>query len=87
MAGPDYVDEETGYTYRLDLELDKAHNQYLKGAKDGRAKRGTKMAKRSKKLPRQKVLEEANEVQDMMMAKESTIDYDMETYTKMLQGP
>jgi hypothetical protein len=49
--------------------------------------RGTKMAKRSKKLHRQKNLEETNEVQDMMMAEASTIDCDMETYIKMLQNP
>jgi len=84
---PDDLDEATGYSYRLDRELDDAYDRYLSSTKDGLAKSGTKMAKRSKKLQRQKAVEEANEDQDMMMAGESMIDRDTETYAKMLQGP
>jgi AdoMet-dependent rRNA methyltransferase SPB1 len=84
---PDDLDEETGYSYRLDRELDEAYDRYLSNTKDGIAKSGTKMAKRSKKLQRQKAMEEANEDQDMIMADTSMIDRDAKTYAKMLQGP
>lgn len=83
---PDDLDENTGYSYRLERELDDAYETYLRSTKNGMAKSGTKMAKRSKKLLRQKAIEEANEDQEMMMADKSMADRDMETYTKMLQG-
>lgn len=83
---PDDLDEETGYSYRLDRELDAAYDRYLSNTKNGLAKSGTKMAKRSKKLQRQKAMEEANEDQELMMANDSMIDRDTETYAKMLQG-
>jgi AdoMet-dependent rRNA methyltransferase SPB1 len=79
-------DEETGYSYRIERELDEAYNTYLSNTKDGLAKSGTKMAKRSKKLQRLKAAEEAELDQDMMMNNETGIDYDTKVYAKMLQG-
>ena len=39
----------------VEAELDAAYNRYLTNTKDGMAKSGTKMAKRTKKLQKQKV--------------------------------
>lgn len=76
----DDIDEETGYSYRLDRELDSAYDRYLSQTKDKGAKSGTKMAKRSKKAMRLKAAEEAKEDADF-------VDDDTKTYAKMLQGP
>jgi len=80
-------DEATGYSFRMDRELDEAYNRYLKNTKDGLAKSGTKMAKRSKKLQRLKAAEEADQDEEMMLKDEIGIDGDTKTYAKMLQGP
>lgn len=80
-------DEDTGYSYRLDRELDSAYDRYLSVTKDGMAKSGTKMAKRSKKLQRQKMVEEAQEDQDMVMTGADNLDNDTRVYAEMLQGP
>ena len=77
----DDVDEETGYSYRLDRELDEAYNRYLKTTKTKGAKTGTKMVKRSKRAMREKAMEQAKEDQEMMM------DDDTKKYAEMLQGP
>ena len=84
---PDDLDEETGYSFRLDRELDEAYDRYLRGTKNGLAKSGTKAVKRSKKLERQEAMDEANEDQEMLMADSGMINRDTETYAKMLQGP
>jgi AdoMet-dependent rRNA methyltransferase SPB1 len=84
---PDDLDEDTGYSYRLDRELDDAYETYLRNTKNGLATSGTKMTKRSKKLLRLKAVEEANQDQELIMADESMVNRDMETYAKMLQGP
>mmetsp|Transcript_5706 Transcript_5706/g.8547 ORF Transcript_5706/g.8547 Transcript_5706/m.8547 type:complete len:1066 (-) Transcript_5706:94-3291(-) len=75
----DDIDEDTGYSYRLDRELDMAYDRYLKNTKSKGAKSGTKMAKRSKKAQRAKAAEEAQEDQEMM-------GEDTKAYAKMLQG-
>jgi len=72
-------DEETGYSYRLDKELDDAYDRYLKNTKSNAAKSGTKMQKRSKKAQRTKAAEEAQEDEEMM-------GKDDKAYVKMLQG-
>lgn len=77
----DDVDEETGYSYRLDRELDEAYNRYLKTTKTKSAKVGTKMVKRSKRSIREKAMEQAKEDQEMMM------DDDTKKYAEILQGP
>ena len=86
QGDPDEVDEATGYNYRMDRELDDAYDRYLRTTKNNMAKSGTKMAKRSKKLQRQKALTEAQEDQEMMLSNVSGIDKDTKTYAKMLQG-
>ena len=75
----DDVDEDTGYSYRLDRELDMAYDTYLSQTKKNSAKSGTKMVKRSKKAMRLKAAEEAQEDTEMM-------DDDTKAYTKLLQG-
>ena len=77
----DDIDEDTGYNYRLDRELDSAYDQYLSNTKNKSAKTGTKSAKRSKRAMRLKASEQAQEDDDMM------IDNDTKVYAKMLQGP
>ena len=76
----DDLDEDTGYSYRLDRELDAAYDRYLTHTKSKGAKSGTKMAKRSKKAMRLKAADEAKEDADF-------VDNDTKTYAKMLQGP
>jgi len=77
----DDIDEETGYNYRLDRELDSAYDKYLANTKNKRAKAGTRSAKRSKRQMRLKASEQAKEDEDMMM------DDDTKKYAEMLQGP
>ena len=75
----DDVDEETGYSYRLDRELDMAYDRYLSKTKNKSAKVGTKMAKRSKKAMRLKAAEQAQEDDELM-------GEDTKAYAEMLQG-
>jgi AdoMet-dependent rRNA methyltransferase SPB1 len=77
----DDIDEDTGYNYRLDRELDSAYDQYLANTKNKGAKTGTKSAKRSKRAMRLKASEQALEDDDMM------VDNDTKVYAEMLQGP
>lgn len=83
----DDIDEITGYSYRLDREMDEAYDRYLSNTKDGRAKSGTKMAKRSKKQQRIKAAEEAAEDEEMFLNDAKGVNHDTKTYAKMLQGP
>eukprot|EP00978_Attheya_sp_CCMP212_P021220 scaffold61798_cov48-Attheya_sp.AAC.2 len=83
----DEVDEGTGYDYRLDRELDQAYDRFLTTTNNGMAKAGTKMAKRSKKMQRQKALQEEQEDHEMILSESKGIDADTKTYAKMLQGP
>lgn len=78
--------EEEARLRRRERDLDEAYNMYLASTKNGLAKSGTKMAKRSKKLQRLKVAEEAAEDQEMALSAPSAIGQDMKTYAKMLQG-
>ena len=79
-------DEETGYSYRLDREMDEAYERYLSATKNGAAKRGTKTAKRSKKLMREKLAEEAHEDQEILLANAKGVDKDTKAYVQLLQG-
>jgi len=72
-------------TNSLDRELDSAYDKYLQVTKNGLAKTGTKMAKRSKKLQRQKAEEEAKEDEEMMLSGSKGIDRDTKRYAQMLQ--
>jgi AdoMet-dependent rRNA methyltransferase SPB1 len=80
------VDEEDEDARRLrrERDLDDAYERYLNSTRDGQAKSGTKFAKRSKKLQRQKIVEEAMEDQDMAMIE--NMDYNAKTYAKLLTG-
>ncbi len=75
----DDIDENTGYSYRLDRELDMAYDRYLSQTKNKGAKSGTKMVKRSKKAMRAKAAEEAQEDHELM-------GKDTKAYAEMLQG-
>jgi len=77
----DDIDEETGYNYRLDRELDAAYDRYLANTKNKAVKTGTKSAKRSKREMRLKAAEQAKEDEELMM------DDDTKKYAEMLQGP
>jgi AdoMet-dependent rRNA methyltransferase SPB1 len=81
----DEADEETR-TKRRETELEEAYNLYLQSTKDGLAKSGTKMAKRSKKIQRQKMATEAEEDQEMSLVNHYS-DYNARTYAQILQGP
>lgn len=73
------VDDETGYSYRLDKELDAAYDTFLKNTKNSSAKAGTKMAKRSKKQLRLKAAEEASEDLEL-----TNMNDDTKAYAKLL---
>jgi len=62
----DSEDDEKEHSYRLEADLDRAYSKYLTKTRDGEAKAGTKMAKRSKKFMRQKALENAREDAEMV---------------------
>jgi len=71
---------------RRERDLDEAYELYLESTKSSAAKKDTKMQKRSKKLQRMKVMEEAAEDQEMIMSEKGGIGQDTMTYAKMLQG-
>ncbi|KAL9181616.1 hypothetical protein ACHAXT_010421 [Thalassiosira profunda] len=81
-------DEESddGHDYSREDELDAAYNRYLSNTKDGMAKSGTKMAKRTKKLQRQKALEEAREDAEMVEGGEGGMGGDAKAYAALLKG-
>lgn len=80
-------DDEDRLRRRRERDLDAAYDLYLQTTKDGSAKSGTKMAKRSKKLQRIKVAEEAAEDQEMALATPAGIGGDTKAYIEMLKGP
>jgi AdoMet-dependent rRNA methyltransferase SPB1 len=80
-------DEETGYSYRLEKDLDFAYERYLQTTKNGEAKVGTKAAKRSKKLMREKIAQESHEDQELLLTSKEGLDKDTKTYAELLQGP
>ncbi len=82
----DDIDEDTGYNYRLDRELDSAYDRYLSGTKNSQAKTGSRMAKRSKKAMRLKAMEQAEEDEEMMLSNTKGIDADTKAYANLLQG-
>lgn len=80
-------DEETGYSYRLDRDLDAAYERYLENTKNGAAKSGTKAAKRSKKLMREKLAEESHEDHELLLSNPKGMSEDLKAYAAILQGP
>ena len=80
-------DDNTGYSFRLDAELDEAYDRYLHITKDGIAKSGTKMEKRKKKSKRINALEEADEDEALLLKTEQSMSNDTRAYAEMLNGP
>ena len=72
---------------RRERDLEEAYELYLQTTKNATAKSGTKMQKHSKKLQRQKLVEEATEDQELMMSQKSGIRQDTLAYARLLQGP
>lgn len=77
-------DEDTGYSFRLDSELDAAYERYLLSTKNGAAKTGTQSAKRSKRLMREKLAQESHEDAELLLSKASGLNHDAKAYAKLL---
>jgi AdoMet-dependent rRNA methyltransferase SPB1 len=80
-------DEDMDRLHKRERDLDDAYNTYLTNTPNGIAKSGTKFAKRSKKAQRQKVMQEAEEDQEMALAQPEYVSNDAKTYAKLLSGP
>eukprot|EP00526_Cylindrotheca_closterium_P002697 CAMPEP_0113635820 /NCGR_PEP_ID=MMETSP0017_2-20120614/18677_1 /TAXON_ID=2856 /ORGANISM="Cylindrotheca closterium" /LENGTH=1028 /DNA_ID=CAMNT_0000546627 /DNA_START=17 /DNA_END=3103 /DNA_ORIENTATION=- /assembly_acc=CAM_ASM_000147 len=79
-------DNRTAMKQKLELELDAAYDRYLENTKNGAAKSGTKAAKRSKKLMREKLAQESHQDHEMLLLKPEQMDQDTKTYAEMLAG-
>jgi AdoMet-dependent rRNA methyltransferase SPB1 len=71
---------------QIELELDHAYERYLETTKNGAAKSGTKAAKRSKKLMREKLAQESHQDHEMLLLKPEQMDQDAKVYAQMLMG-
>ena len=80
-------DEDTGYSYRLDRELDMAYDRFITTTKNSEAKIGTKTAKRSKKLLREKMAQQSHEDHELLLTGKQGVSQDAKRYAKLLQGP
>lgn len=80
-------DENTGYSFRLDAEMDEAYDRYLSATKDGIAKSGTKMEKRNKKSKRISAMDEAEEDEALLLTTEESMSHDTRAYAELLNGP
>merc|ERR1712166_1442494 len=80
-------DEDTGYSYRLDRELDMAYDRFITTTKNGEAKIGTKTAKRSKKLLRERMAQQSHEDHELVLTGKKGVSQDAKRYAKLLQGP
>lgn len=84
----DNIDEKKVLKKR-EKELNEAYELYLQTTKDGLAKSNTKMAKRSKKLQREKVINEVIEDNEMLLNNDTDMngmDYDKRQYVQLLTG-
>uniref|UniRef100_A0A7S4AEZ0 rRNA methyltransferase n=1 Tax=Pseudo-nitzschia australis TaxID=44445 RepID=A0A7S4AEZ0_9STRA len=79
-------DQDTGYSFRMESELDMAYERFLVNTKNGENKIGTKAAKRSKKQMREKMAQQSHEDQEMVLAGKKGINADTKAYAKLLQG-
>jgi AdoMet-dependent rRNA methyltransferase SPB1 len=85
MAGDEEEDDsvqQRARQMRREEDLDAAYLQYLQTTKNKETLSGTKLAKRSKKLQRHKVMNEIQE--DMEMVQDES--HDVKAYAKLLQG-
>ena len=81
------ADEDEGDRLdRMQRELDEAYSTYLENTKDGLAKSGTKMQKRSKRVQRLQLVEEAAEDDEMALAGRGNVHESTRAYAKLLQG-
>lgn len=80
----DAADDEEARIRRREDELESSYQLYLSNTKDGSAKSGTKMAKRSKKQQMQQLADEAAEDEEAVMAQST--NYSTNVYARMLQG-
>ena len=80
------LEDDKARLFRLEQELDGAYDKFLATTKDGMAKAGTKAAKRSKKLMREKLAQESHQDQEMLLAGKKGMDADSRRYAEMLQG-
>lgn len=79
-------DEETGYSYRMESELDLAYERFIQNTKNSENKIGTKAAKRSKKLMRERIAQQSHEDQELLLSGKKGITADAKAYAKLLQG-
>ena len=80
------LDEENGYSYRLDRELDAAYDQYLQKTKNNEAKKGTKMDKRSRKNRKEKLQNAAKEDSEIADMVEQDMDEETKRYAQLLHN-
>ena len=86
-ADKDELDPETGYSYRLDKEMDSAYDMYLSKTKNKAAKTGTRMEKRQKVSRKKKLLQEAQEDDELITtATKEGLDEETKQYVKLLDG-
>lgn len=81
----DEVDEDTGYSFRLERELEESYNRYLTNTKSKAAKAGTRMAKAQKVSKKKLMAKEAAEDEEMVIAS-AVVDEDTKRYAQILQG-
>lgn len=79
-------EDKTKKKLELELELDAGYERYLQTTKNGAAKSGTKAAKRSKRLMREKLAQESHQDHEMLLLKPEQMDQDAKTYAQMLTG-
>merc|ERR1712166_572663 len=77
-------DESTGYSYRLDRELDMAYDRFITTTKNGEAKIGTKTAKRSKKLLRERMAQQSHEDHELVLTGKKGVSQDAKRYAQLL---
>eukprot|EP00934_Nitzschia_sp_Nitz4_P003669 Nitzschia sp. Nitz4//scaffold100_size80364//42082//45208//NITZ4_005347-RA/size80364-augustus-gene-0.7-mRNA-1//1//CDS//3329532103//3659//frame0 len=80
-------ENENAKMLKLEKDLDAAYSRYLTGTTSAAARNGTRAAKRSKKLMREKLAQESHEDQELLLTKRQGLSGDAKMYADMLQGP
>jgi len=84
---PGKDDTESGYSYRMEKELDMAYDKFIQTTKNSENKVGTKTAKRSKKLLREKMAQQSHEDHELLLNTQRGVSADAKAYVQLLQGP
>merc|ERR1712238_506678 len=84
---PGKEDTESGYSYRMEKELDMAYDKFIQTTKNSENKVGTKTAKRSKKLLREKMAQQSHEDHELLLNTWGGVSADAKAYVQLLQGP